>query len=350
MHSAAVRYDLEEGGRAKVETTGDGDDDPLPGRATVHELIPPIPFNVAAVQDDEKVAAVPPGITTQAELSTPRGNLRSTLDVEEESILIPPDDEEVGHARSSQRRSFTFRSTQSQRRGNNQNPPNSGQQPQQAATSIRPPGETAEQPVPMFHEVVATLVEEEEPTSIPIIDAIPMQEVSWWQKHQRYIFGGMCILLIGLAVVVGVSLGSNNSTSSSESSATATTERAATNTTLGFVEVSIRGNMTLLGINSLDVNNDSIDEIADVLTVRIMYSMFEEATSFNIDISKWDISSVATTGFMLNRATSFNQDLCAWGDKFPYNNSDLIFDLSGCNFTDTPQESQQGPFCASECN
>ena len=52
---------------------------------------------------------------------------------------------------------------------------------------------------------------------------------------------------------------------------------------------------------------------------------------------------------MLWGATSFNQDLCAWGEKFPYNNAGGIFTGSGCTFQDTPQESQQGPFCASSC-
>jgi len=54
---------------------------------------------------------------------------------------------------------------------------------------------------------------------------------------------------------------------------------------------------------------------------------------------------------MFYGATSFNQDLCAWGDKFPYGKHALdIFTDSGCTFTDTPQEDQKGPFCASDCN
>ena len=77
------------------------------------------------------------------------------------------------------------------------------------------PLETREQSVPMFHEVEATLVEEE--PEVPIIDAIPMQEVTWCKKYQRCIVGGMCVLLIGLAVTVGVLLGSNDSTSNNES-------------------------------------------------------------------------------------------------------------------------------------
>jgi surface protein len=87
----------------------------------------------------------------------------------------------------------------------------------------------------------------------------------------------------------------------------------------------------------------------DVSSVSNMEAMFYGATSFNQDISNWDISSVIYMGGMLYEATSFNQDLCAWGDKFPYDNALDIFDGSGCTFQETPQESQQGPFCASSC-
>ena len=44
--------------------------------------------------------------------------------------------------------------------------------------------------------------------------------------------------------------------------------------------------------------------------------MFMDATAFNIDISKWDVSSVVTMDYMFwhDRATSFKQKLCgaAW--------------------------------------
>ena len=87
----------------------------------------------------------------------------------------------------------------------------------------------------------------------------------------------------------------------------------------------------------------------DVSGVTTMRSMFQGASSFDIDISTWNISSVTDMVFMLNGATSFNQDLCAWGDKFPYDNAAGIFGGSNCTFQSTPEESQQGPFCASSC-
>ena len=92
----------------------------------------------------------------------------------------------------------------------------------------------------------------------------------------------------------------------------------------------------------------------NVSSVSTMDSMFWGATSFNSDISNWDMSSVIDMGYMLYGSTSFNQDLCAWSDKFPYDSAcdefgRCIFTGSGCTFQDTPQESQQGPFCASSC-
>ena len=43
-----------------------------------------------------------------------------------------------------------------------------------------------------------------------------------------------------------------------------------------------------------------------------MHAMFHSATSFNSDLSKWDVSSVTTTRFMFYSATSFTSDLSKW--------------------------------------
>ena len=48
-----------------------------------------------------------------------------------------------------------------------------------------------------------------------------------------------------------------------------------------------------------------------------MASMFDGASSFNSDISNWEVSSVKTMDFMFFGASSFNQNLCPWGPKLP---------------------------------
>ena len=50
----------------------------------------------------------------------------------------------------------------------------------------------------------------------------------------------------------------------------------------------------------------------DTFSVLNMYRMFFAATSFNSDISDWNVSSVTNIAQMFNGATVFAQDLCSW--------------------------------------
>ena len=50
----------------------------------------------------------------------------------------------------------------------------------------------------------------------------------------------------------------------------------------------------------------------NVSNVVNMSAMFQSATSFNQDISSWDVSSVTNMTYMFFNATSFNQDLSGW--------------------------------------
>ena len=51
----------------------------------------------------------------------------------------------------------------------------------------------------------------------------------------------------------------------------------------------------------------------DVSRVTDMMEMFQEASSFNGDLSKWDVSRVADMGGMFSGASAFARELCgAW--------------------------------------
>ena len=90
----------------------------------------------------------------------------------------------------------------------------------------------------------------------------------------------------------------------------------------------------------------------DTSKVTDMSNMFEGASSFNEDLSLWNITSVTSMFDMFWGATSFNQNLCAWRDmNSPYSSSGLIFRSSGCTFTDNPNQANAygGSFCADDC-
>ncbi|MDG1314351.1 MAG: BspA family leucine-rich repeat surface protein, partial [Flavobacteriaceae bacterium] len=60
----------------------------------------------------------------------------------------------------------------------------------------------------------------------------------------------------------------------------------------------------------------------DVSNVTNMNRMFLGATDFNQDISSWDVSKVTDMEFMFRYATAFNQDLSFWD----------VFGVASCNF------------------
>ncbi len=63
------------------------------------------------------------------------------------------------------------------------------------------------------------------------------------------------------------------------------------------------------GCSNLKLNTT---DIPDLSLVTNMGGMFSGATSFNQDISGWDVSNVTNMGEMFERATSFNQEISAW--------------------------------------
>ena len=90
----------------------------------------------------------------------------------------------------------------------------------------------------------------------------------------------------------------------------------------------------------------------DVSSATRLDHMFWGATSFNQDISSWNPSSVDNMTRMFDGATSFNQNLCAWGARIPpkegeYNGVYNSFADTNCPSESFPSwsSSTPGPFC-----
>ena len=86
----------------------------------------------------------------------------------------------------------------------------------------------------------------------------------------------------------------------------------------------------------------------DVSRVETMIAMLAYATSFDQDLSSWDVSNVRNQLNMFFGASSFRQDLCNWGGLLqnPYV-ANQMFANTNCETTDTPKIDidPQGPFC-----
>ncbi|WP_231952081.1 BspA family leucine-rich repeat surface protein [Ichthyobacterium seriolicida] len=69
----------------------------------------------------------------------------------------------------------------------------------------------------------------------------------------------------------------------------------------------------------------------DVSKVTNMSGMFSSATSFNRDISNWDVSKVTDMESMFSGATSFNQDLISWNTFNVTNMSHMFLNATSFN-------------------
>jgi surface protein len=89
----------------------------------------------------------------------------------------------------------------------------------------------------------------------------------------------------------------------------------------------------------------------DVSNVRNMEGMFV-GSGFNGNISGWNVSKVENMKSMFVGASSFNQNLCSWGPKLLIDQSFFypsqvvtMFNSSGCATTSSPA-GPTGPWCA----
>ena len=82
-------------------------------------------------------------------------------------------------------------------------------------------------------------------------------------------------------------------------------------------DVSSVTNMGVMFYGASSFNSDISNW--DVSSVTGMGGMFNGASSFNSDISNWNIARVPDLSGMFYSATNFNQNLCPWGPKLPSN-------------------------------
>ena len=87
----------------------------------------------------------------------------------------------------------------------------------------------------------------------------------------------------------------------------------------------------------------------NVSNVTTMHSMFANASSFNQDISNWNVSSVEIMSAVFQNAVNFDQDLSLWNissvQEMPdiFNNTSLS-DLNKCNIENTFSSNPAWPY------
>ncbi|KAL7484283.1 hypothetical protein ACHAW6_009929 [Cyclotella cf. meneghiniana] len=184
---------------------------------------------------------------------------------------------------------------------------------------------------------------DDEESAISLVHATEI--VSPWKRFRSFIFGGMCALLIGIIVAVGVLVrGSSNKTSDVNES---------NQFVPSVIAPSVAPSLSLLPSmlptmlpssppsSPKDCFSNKIElqvaielYIAQGCTVNSscevgkkygwpigiwctsevtdMSELFQQMTSFNEDLSGWDMSSVTDANHMFNGATSFNGDIGTW--------------------------------------
>ena len=81
-----------------------------------------------------------------------------------------------------------------------------------------------------------------------------------------------------------------------------------TGTIDGFTFVIVDNNGLQFAIN----NGEELDNVCTTLVTGSLDSLFESATSFNQNISSWDVSNVTNMERMFFEASNFNQNISSW--------------------------------------
>ena len=82
------------------------------------------------------------------------------------------------------------------------------------------------------------------------------------------------------------------------------------------------------GATNMTVTATDAPDLSVVTDMRFMFTL---ATSFNQDISGWDVSNITSMGNMFDRATSFNQDISGWVTSRLTNTSNMFKDATAFN-------------------
>jgi surface protein len=82
-----------------------------------------------------------------------------------------------------------------------------------------------------------------------------------------------------------------------------------------------------------DTIKDNLDRASSLCTSNVyqMDSLFDNNTSFNQDISSWDVSNVYIMVRMFYNATSFNQDISSWDVSNVIDMKDMFFNAKNFN-------------------